>query len=48
MNLKKYNVSVEMLLYENSEHGFRLVTKGTHTEWPKACEKWMLENSILN
>ena len=48
MNLKKYNVPVEMHLYENGGHGFGLGTKGTHTEWPKACEKWLAENSILN
>ena len=48
MNLKKYNVPVEMHLYENGGHGFGLGTKGTHTEWPKACEKWLAENSLLN
>ena len=48
MNLKKYNVPVEMHLYENGGHGFGLGTKGTHTEWPKACEKWLTENFLLN
>jgi acetyl esterase/lipase len=48
MNLNKYNVPVEMHLYENGGHGFGLGTKGTHTEWPKACEKWLTENSLLN
>ena len=48
MNLKKYNVPVEMHLYENGGHGFGLGTKGTHTEWPKACEKWLTENVLLN
>jgi acetyl esterase/lipase len=48
MNLKKYNVPVEMHLYENGGHGFGLGTKGTHTEWPKACEKWLTENALLN
>lgn len=48
MNLIKYNVPVEMHIYENGGHGFGLGTKGTHTEWSNACEKWMLENSILN
>jgi acetyl esterase/lipase len=48
MNLKKYNVPVEMHLYENGGHGFGLGTKGTHTEWPKACEKWLTENFQLN
>jgi acetyl esterase/lipase len=48
MNLKKYNVPVEMHLYENGGHGFGLGTKRTHSEWPKACEKWLTENSLLN
>ena len=48
MNLKKYNVPVEMHLYENGGHGFGLGTKGTHTEWPKACENWLTENFLLN
>jgi len=48
LNLKKYNAPVEMHLYENGGHGFGLGTKGTHTEWPKACEKWLAENSLLN
>jgi acetyl esterase/lipase len=47
MNLKKFNVPVEMHLYENGGHGFGLGTKGTHTEWPKACEKWLAENAII-
>ncbi len=48
MNLKKYNVPVEMHLYENGGHGFGLGTKGTHTEWPKDCEKWLAENFLIN
>jgi acetyl esterase/lipase len=48
MNLIKYNVPVEMHLYEHGGHGFGLGTKGTHTEWPKACEKWLAENLLLN
>jgi len=47
MNLKKFNVPVEMHLYENGGHGFGLGTKGTHTEWPKACEKWLAENANI-
>ncbi len=46
MNLKKHNVPVEMHLYQNGGHGFGLGTKGTHTEWPKACEKWLAENFL--
>jgi acetyl esterase/lipase len=48
MNLKKFNVPVEMHLYENGGHGFGLGTEGTHTEWPKACEKWLVKNLIIN
>jgi acetyl esterase/lipase len=46
MNLKRYNVPVEMHLYENGGHGFGLGTKGTHTEWSKACEKWLDQNQF--
>lgn len=46
MNLKKFNVPVEMHLYENGGHGFGLGIKGTHTDWPKACEKWFAENKL--
>jgi acetyl esterase/lipase len=48
MNLKKHNVPVEMHLYQNGGHGFGLGTKGTHTEWPEACEKWLTESLIIN
>ncbi len=46
MNLKKYDVPVEIHLYENGGHGFGLGTKGTHTEWSKACEKWLDQNQF--
>jgi hypothetical protein len=36
-----------MHLYQNGGHGFGLGTKGTHTEWPKACEKWFTESLII-
>jgi acetyl esterase/lipase len=48
MNLKKYNIPVEMHIYEKGGHGFGLGTKGTHTDWPKTCEKWLLENNYIN
>ncbi len=48
LNLLQHNIPVEMHLYENGGHGFGLGTKGTHTEWQKACEKWLTENFLLN
>lgn len=48
MNLKKYNIPVEIHIYENGGHGFGLGTKGTHTDWPKTCEKWLFENNYIN
>lgn len=47
MSLKKHNVPVEMHLYDNGGHGFGLGTKGTHTDWPKSCEKWFVENKLI-
>lgn len=39
--LKKNNVPAEMHIYEDGGHGFGLGTKGTNTNWPKACEAWL-------
>jgi len=47
LNLKKFNVPVELHIYENGGHGFGLGTKGTHTDWPKACAKWLAENNFI-
>lgn len=46
LNLKKNNVPVEMHIYEKGGHGFGLGTKGTNTDWPKACEKWLADNLL--
>jgi acetyl esterase/lipase len=45
--LKKNKVLAEMHLYQNGGHGFGLGTKGTHTDWPTACEHWLLSNKII-
>ena len=47
LNLLKYNVPAEMHLYEKGGHGFGLGTLGTHKQWPKSCEKWLFENTII-
>jgi len=46
--LKDNNVPVEMHLYEYGGHGFGLGTKGTNTNWPKACEKWLIEHNFID
>jgi acetyl esterase/lipase len=45
--LKKNKVPAEMHLYQNGGHGFGLGTKGTNTDWPKACEKWLAANGLI-
>jgi len=47
LNLKKNNVPVEMHIYEKGGHGFGLGTVGTHTDWSKACAKWLAENNYI-
>lgn len=47
LNLLQHNVPVEMHIYEKGGHGFGLGTTGTHTEWTKDCEKWLLENNYI-
>lgn len=46
--LKKNKVAAEMHLYQNGGHGFGLGTKGTHTDWPTACKKWLIANKFLD
>lgn len=46
--LKKNKVSAEMHLYQNGGHGFGLGTKGTNTDWPTACKKWLIANKFLD
>jgi len=45
--LKKNKVAAEMHLYQNGGHGFGLGTKGTNTDWPTACQKWLAANKII-
>lgn len=45
--LKKNKVPAEMHVYENGGHGFGLGTKGTHTNWSKACESWLIANKFI-
>ncbi|WP_194767126.1 alpha/beta hydrolase [Tamlana sp. I1] len=45
--LKENNVPAELHIYEDGGHGFGLGTKGTHTNWPKACENWLLANNYI-
>jgi acetyl esterase/lipase len=46
--LKKNKVATEMHLYQNGGHGFGLGTKGTNTDWPTACKKWLIANKFLD
>lgn len=45
--LKKNKVSAEMHLYQNGGHGFGLGTEGTNTDWPTACQNWLVANKII-
>ncbi|WP_308991105.1 prolyl oligopeptidase family serine peptidase [Mariniflexile litorale] len=45
--LKKHNVPTEMHIYENGGHGFGLGRFGTHLNWPKACENWLIANKFI-
>ena len=46
--LKKNKIPVEMHIYENGGHGFGLGTHGTHTNWPKAAENWLIANKFVS
>jgi acetyl esterase/lipase len=45
--LKKNKVLAEMHLYQNGGHGFGLGTSDTNKDWPIACEKWLIANSLI-
>lgn len=47
LTLKQNNVPAEMHLYENGGHGFGLGVSGTCTNWPNACEKWLVANGLI-
>ncbi|HMC01161.1 MAG TPA: prolyl oligopeptidase family serine peptidase [Flavobacteriaceae bacterium] len=45
--LKEKKVTAEMHIYEDGGHGFGLGRFGTHLNWPKACENWLIANKII-
>tara|TARA_R110002051_G_scaffold117009_3_gene190627 strand:+ start:11129 stop:12934 length:1806 start_codon:yes stop_codon:yes gene_type:complete len=45
--LKEYKIPVEMHIYENGGHGFGLGRNGTNTNWPIACEDWLITNHYI-
>ena len=45
--LKENKIPVEMHIYENGGHGFGLGTDGTHKNWSKACENWLIANGFI-
>ncbi|MFI1773440.1 prolyl oligopeptidase family serine peptidase [Thalassobellus citreus] len=45
--LKQNKVPAEMHIYENGGHGFGLGRFGTHLNWPKACEDWLIANKFI-
>lgn len=45
--LKQNKVPAEMHIYENGGHGFGLGVQGTNSNWPKACEKWLISNNFI-
>lgn len=45
--LKENEVPAEMHVYENGGHGFGLGRFGTHLNWPKACENWLIANKFI-
>lgn len=45
--LKANKVPAEMHIYENGGHGFGLGRFGTHLNWPKACENWLIANKFI-
>ncbi|MEN3323243.1 prolyl oligopeptidase family serine peptidase [Mariniflexile soesokkakense] len=45
--LKENKVPAEMHIYENGGHGFGLGRFGTHLNWPKACENWLIANNFI-
>lgn len=47
MALKAHNVPAEMHIYKDGGHGFGLGRKGTHTNWPEACENWLRDHHFI-
>ena len=48
LSLKKYNIPVELHLYQKGGHGFGIKpSKDTQSSWTNACELWLHMNKIL-
>ncbi len=48
LSLKKYNIPVELHLYQKGGHGFGMnPSKGSESTWTKACELWLQMNNLL-
>ncbi|MFK7832559.1 MAG: prolyl oligopeptidase family serine peptidase [Winogradskyella sp.] len=45
--LKQHKVPAEIHVYENGGHGYGLGRSGTHLNWPKACEDWLIANNFI-
>lgn len=45
--LKKNNVPVELLLFENGKHGFGMTNKQSQVQWPDELIKWLRANAIV-
>ncbi len=48
LSLKKFNIPVELHLYQKGGHGFGLKpSNNTESSWTKACELWLKMNGFL-
>lgn len=45
--LKQHKVPAEIHIYENGGHGYGLGRFGTHLNWTKACEDWLIANRFI-
>lgn len=44
--LRKFDVPVEMCIFQKGGHGFGLGTEGTNQYWSKYCENWLRMNNL--
>lgn len=48
LSLKKYNIPVELHLYQNGGHGFGIKPSiDTQSSWTKACKLWLQMNKFI-
>ena len=47
LQLKENGVEAEMHIYQDGGHGFGLGKSGTHTQWPTALERWLIEKKLI-